>query len=65
MVRQKVVKPTVNRAAYSVRVYNTDEMREETFTLMEGDHLPERYVEIGREPAGQCRTTCRMKSETV
>ena len=60
---RKVMTLTVTRDAYSVKVYNTEEKREETFTLLKGEHLPERYVEISREPAGRCRTTYSMKSD--
>lgn len=62
-MREKVVKLVVNRAVYRVKFYNTKEKREETFTLMKDEHLPEHYIEISREPAGHCKTTYRMKAE--
>lgn len=60
---RKAVTLTINRTAYTVKAYNTEEKREETFTLLKDEHLPEHYVEISREPAGRCRTTYRMKPE--
>lgn len=62
-MRQKAVTLKVNRTAYYVKAYNTEEKREEKYTLLKGEHLPEHYVEISREPAGRCRTTYRMNPE--